>query len=62
MTETLAHRLASREAVIGVLGLGYVGLPLAISFAEVGYRVVGFDVSTAVVAGLNAGASHMPDG
>ena len=41
MTETLAHRLASREAVIGVLGLGYVGLPLAISFAEVGYRVVG---------------------
>jgi nucleotide sugar dehydrogenase len=61
MTETLAHRLASREAVIGVLGLGYVGLPLAISFAEVGYRVVGFDVSAAVVAGLNAGASHIDD-
>jgi UDP-N-acetyl-D-glucosamine dehydrogenase len=61
MTETLAHRLASREAVIGVLGLGYVGLPLAISFAEVGYQVVGFDVSAGVVAGLNAGASHIDD-
>ena len=61
MTETLAHRLASHEAVIGVLGLGYVGLPLAISFAEVGYQVVGFDVSAGVVAGLNAGASHIDD-
>jgi UDP-N-acetyl-D-glucosamine dehydrogenase len=43
------------------LGLGYVGLPLAISFAEVGYQVVGFDVSAGVVAGLNAGASHIDD-
>ncbi|MFZ9532843.1 MAG: nucleotide sugar dehydrogenase, partial [Ilumatobacteraceae bacterium] len=58
---TLAQRLTSREATVGVLGLGYVGLPLAISFAEVGYRVVGFDVSDAVVATLNSGASHIDD-
>ena len=61
MTESLAHRLATKDATVGVLGLGYVGLPLAISFAEVGYRVVGFDVADPVVAGLNAGASHIDD-
>ena len=61
MTDSLAKRLASREATVGVIGLGYVGLPLAISFAEVGYRVFGFDVSDHVVAGLNAGRSHIDD-
>ena len=61
MTSSLAHRLAAREATVGVLGLGYVGLPLAISFAEVGYGVVGFDVADTVVAGLNAGRSHIDD-
>jgi len=61
MTDSLAQRLASREATVAVIGLGYVGLPLAISFAEVGYTVVGFDVSDEVVAGLNAGRSHIDD-
>ena len=61
MTDSLAKRLASREATVGVIGLGYVGLPLAISFAEVGYNVFGFDVSDNVVAGLNAGRSHIDD-
>ena len=61
MTDSLANRLASREATVGVIGLGYVGLPLAISFAEVGYKVFGFDVSDAVVTGLNAGRSHIDD-
>ena len=61
MTESLTNRLVAREATVAVLGLGYVGLPLAISFAEVGYRVIGFDVSDAVVTGLNAGKSHIDD-
>jgi UDP-N-acetyl-D-glucosamine dehydrogenase len=61
MTTTLEHRLRSREAVVGVIGLGYVGLPLAVAFAEVGFKVVGFDVSDAVVDGLNAGRSHIDD-
>jgi UDP-N-acetyl-D-glucosamine dehydrogenase len=58
---SLSQRLSSRDATVGVLGLGYVGLPLAISFAEVGYQVVGFDVSDAVVATLNSGSSHIDD-
>ena len=57
----LAGRIAAREATVGVLGLGYVGLPLAVSFAEVGYHVVGFDVSDAVVTSLNSGATHIDD-
>lgn len=61
MTDSLATRLAARDATVGVIGLGYVGLPLAISFAEVGYRVFGFDVADHVVSGLNAGKSHIDD-
>ena len=60
-SKTLTQRLSSRDATVGVLGLGYVGLPLAISFAEVGYHVVGFDVSDSVVSLLSAGASHIDD-
>lgn len=61
MTEGLQQRLISRDATIAVIGLGYVGLPLAVSFAEVGYRVFGFDVSERVVSGLNSGSSHIDD-
>ena len=57
----LAERLANRRATVAVIGLGYVGLPLATSFAEVGFDVIGFDVSTRVVDGLNAGRSHIDD-
>ena len=61
MTDTLARRLANRDATVGVIGLGYVGLPLAISFAEVGYKVFGFDVADHVVTSLNSGKSHIDD-
>ncbi len=57
----LLARIEGREAVIGVIGLGYVGLPLAMEFAEAGFRVVGFDVSEPVVALLNRGESHIQD-
>jgi UDP-N-acetyl-D-glucosamine dehydrogenase len=49
------------RGTFGVLGLGYVGLPLALEAARAGYRVLGFDVSPDVVSRLNAGASHIQD-
>jgi UDP-N-acetyl-D-glucosamine dehydrogenase len=45
----------------GVIGLGYVGLPLSVEAARSGLRVIGFDVNEAVVAGVNAGRSHIQD-
>src|SRR5690606_3910949 len=44
-----------------VLGLGYVGLPLAVEAADAGYQVLGFDLSTRVVEGIEAGQSHVQD-
>ncbi|HEY3317427.1 MAG TPA: nucleotide sugar dehydrogenase [Coriobacteriia bacterium] len=58
---SLEERLASGEAVLGVVGLGYVGLPLAVEMAKAGHRVIGFDVSTEKVARVNAGESYIPD-
>jgi UDP-N-acetyl-D-glucosamine dehydrogenase len=54
-------RIDDRTAVIGVVGLGYVGLPLAVEFAEAGFRVVGYDVSQRTVDRLTAGESHVLD-
>jgi UDP-N-acetyl-D-glucosamine dehydrogenase len=57
----LLAKAQARTAVLGVVGLGYVGLPLAVELAEAGYRVMGFDVSARVVDGINAGRSHVQD-
>jgi UDP-N-acetyl-D-glucosamine dehydrogenase len=57
----LLAKIEGGEARCGVVGLGYVGLPLALAFAQAGYRVLGFDVSESVVAGVNAGRSHLRD-
>ena len=54
-------RIGRRDLTIGVIGLGYVGLPLVIGFAEAGYRTVGFDVDGERVAALNRGTSHIED-
>ena len=59
--ERLRDRIERREAVVCVVGLGYVGLPLAVTFAEAGFRVVGVDTDAARVAAVNAGRSHVPD-
>jgi UDP-N-acetyl-D-glucosamine dehydrogenase len=59
--ELLIARAQDRSALIGIVGLGYVGLPLALEFARAGFRVLGFDVNAAVVAGLTAGRSHIQD-
>ena len=61
MKDQLLTRIAERTATIAVVGLGYVGLPLAIEFARAGFRVIGYDVSVRVVDLLNAGDSHIQD-
>jgi len=48
-------------ARVGVIGLGYVGLPLAVEVGEAGFSVLGLDVSPGVVDGINAGTSHIQD-
>jgi UDP-N-acetyl-D-glucosamine dehydrogenase len=59
--EALSERIARREIVCGVVGLGYVGLPLAVEMGEAGLRVVGFEKSARVVETVNAGQSHIGD-
>jgi UDP-N-acetyl-D-glucosamine dehydrogenase len=57
--ETLIAKLQDRSAVIGVVGMGYVGQPLALRYAKLGYKVIGFDIDEAKVDGLNAGHSSI---
>lgn len=62
MTSTLSAlraRIDSKTATIGIIGLGYVGLPLARAFANAGFRVLGFDIDTLKVEKLNAGKSFI---
>lgn len=61
LKDALLHKLESRTATIGIVGLGYVGLPLAVAFAQAGFRVVGVDLSTEKMAILNSGQSYIPD-
>ncbi len=53
------ERAGERKLHIGIIGLGYVGLPLALLFAEAGFRVTGFDIDAEKVATLNAGGSYI---
>ncbi|MFT5444463.1 MAG: UDP-N-acetyl-D-glucosamine dehydrogenase [Myxococcota bacterium] len=57
----LADRIESREARIGVIGLGYVGLPLAVEFAKQGFDVTGFDIDESKIDSVNAGKSYIED-
>jgi UDP-N-acetyl-D-glucosamine dehydrogenase len=61
LADELIGKAERREALFGVVGLGYVGLPLAYELATAGYRVLGYDISQRVVDGLNAGKSHIKD-
>lgn len=54
-------RVADRAISVGVVGLGYVGLPLAVGYAEAGFRAVGFDLSERTITGLRSGTSHIED-
>ena len=60
----LIQKIRSKKAVIGVIGLGYVGLPVVIRFAEEGFKVLGFDIDLKKVKSINMGKSyikHIPD-
>ncbi len=59
--DVLLGRIRDRSAKVGIVGLGYVGLPLAVEFAKAGFRVVGYDVSERVVGAINSGRSHVQD-
>jgi UDP-N-acetyl-D-glucosamine dehydrogenase len=57
--ELLGEKIAAGNAVVGIYGLGYVGLPLALRFAEVGVKVIGFDIDQHKVDSLNNGRSYI---
>jgi UDP-N-acetyl-D-glucosamine dehydrogenase len=59
--DVLLAKAKDRSALFGIVGLGYVGLPLAMELVRAGYRVLGFDISKRVVDALNAGRSHIQD-
>jgi UDP-N-acetyl-D-glucosamine dehydrogenase len=59
--DSLAVKIADKSAQVSVIGLGYVGLPLAIGFAKAGYQVLGLDVDLGKVAALNNGQSYIQD-
>src|ERR1700691_2709691 len=59
--EALKGKIQNKTARVGIVGLGYVGLPLAVEFANAGFSVTGIDVLKAKVAGLNRGESHVQD-
>lgn len=57
----LKNKISNRSAVIGIVGLGYVGLPLAVAFAGAGFKVLGFDVQQKRVDKVNQGVSYIAD-
>ena len=59
--ELAIQKLANKRAHLGVIGLGYVGLPLAVSYAQAGFKVLGFDLAEDKVAALGRGESYIID-
>jgi len=59
--QALLDKIEARTAQIAVIGLGYVGLPLAVEFAKAGFRVIGIDVDPRKVVAVNAGESYIGD-
>src|SRR5215831_18996946 len=59
--QVLADKIRTRTARVGIVGLGYVGLPLAVEFAKAGFTVTGIDVSEDKVRRVNAGDSYVGD-
>ena len=55
----LLEKLRSKQALIGIVGLGYVGLPLSLTYAEVGYRVLGLDIDQTKADAINQGSSYI---
>jgi UDP-N-acetyl-D-glucosamine dehydrogenase len=61
LADDLIARAAKRDITFGIVGLGYVGLPLAVELGRAGFKVLGYDITPRVVDGLNSGKSHIKD-
>jgi UDP-N-acetyl-D-glucosamine dehydrogenase len=61
MKQTLLEKIQNKEIVVGVVGLGYVGLPLAVEKAKAGFKTIGFDVQDKKVEMVNAGENYIGD-
>lgn len=61
MKNQIIKKIKNDQEVIGIVGLGYVGLPLAVSFAEVGVKVIGFDKNQSKVISINTGDNYIAD-
>jgi len=64
MKQQLINKLTDKTAIIGIVGLGYVGIPLALRYAEAGYKVLGFDIDPEKIEKISAGKTyikHIPD-
>jgi len=61
VAKVLGEKVRAREARVGIVGLGYVGLPLAVEFAKAGFSVTGIDLSDSKTAQINAGESYVGD-
>src|SRR5579863_7635361 len=59
--DILEEKIKSHTARVGIIGLGYVGLPLAVEFAKAGFTVTGIDIQESKVAQLNGGESYIQD-
>ncbi|MGH8401103.1 MAG: NAD(P)-binding domain-containing protein, partial [Gammaproteobacteria bacterium] len=57
--DSLVQKIKSKHAHVGIVGLGYVGMPLALRFVEAGFKVTGFDIDESKVQTLNAGHSYI---
>ncbi len=60
-TNQILQKIEANTEVVGIIGLGYVGLPLAVNFAEAGVKVIGFDKSEQKVAKINSGENYIKD-
>ena len=56
---SLLNKIKQKNATVGIIGLGYVGLPLSIRFSEEGFKVLGFDIDKEKVEVLNSGKSYI---
>jgi UDP-N-acetyl-D-glucosamine dehydrogenase len=61
LADELIARTEARQITFGIVGLGYVGLPLVVELVRAGFKVLGYDISQRVVDGLNGGRSHIKD-
>src|SRR5687768_9740062 len=61
VAETLREKIRSRRARTGVVGLGYVGLPLAVELAKAGFHTTGIDLDSRKVQSISDGVSYIPD-